>query len=38
MISHYRYITTIYFKRAFFIINSKGFFKGCIPDIPFETT
>jgi hypothetical protein len=28
MINNYKYITTIYFKRAFFITNSKGFLFG----------
>ena len=27
MINNYKYITTIYFKRAFFIANSKGFLR-----------
>jgi hypothetical protein len=37
-ITHYKYITTIYFKRAFFIINSKGFLRESMPDTPFQTT
>jgi len=28
MINNYKYITTIYFKRAFFIANSKGFLRA----------
>jgi len=35
MINNYKYITTIYFKRAFFIVNSKGFLRVCNPDAPF---
>jgi hypothetical protein len=31
MINNYKYITTIYFKRAFFITNSKGFLKDFNP-------
>jgi len=31
-----KYITTSYFKRAFFIINSKGFLSSCMPDTLFK--
>jgi hypothetical protein len=36
MINNYKYITTFYFKRAFFITNSKKFFRGLKPDAPFN--
>jgi len=34
MINNCKYITTIYFKRAFFIINSKEFLKARKSDAP----
>ncbi len=36
MINNYKYITTIYFKRAFFNINSKGFLTACKPGTSFR--
>ena len=38
MITHYKYLTTIYFKRAFFITNSKEFLRGYMPYAPLQTT
>jgi hypothetical protein len=36
MTNNYKYITTIYFKRAFFITNSKACLRRCNPDAPFS--
>lgn len=35
MINNHKYITTIYFKRAFFITNSKRFLMASKPWAPF---
>ena len=36
MTNNYKYITTIYFKRAFFIANSKEFLRRFNPDASFS--
>jgi len=36
MINTYKYITTIYFKRTFFITNSKGFLRLFNPFASFS--
>jgi len=36
MIKNYKYITNIYFKRAFFVANSKRFLRFFNPYAPFS--